>query len=360
MQNENEVPVLKPEYLKMIPEFSGDIELLPRFIATCDKLISKFYNTVDPTDFQNDYLMDSILAKVKGDAQKNISSCILNTWSDLKRALINTYSDKRDIHSLVIEMCTMKQHGESVFDFYNSVQTFINLQVSYIANHNLAGSEYIKKFVADLALRTLLRGLKEPLGSLMRTKNPRDMNEALSILINDFQIETTSSVKVSNHQQGNNRNTLTQYQNSTSRYVPPMIKGPNNHSNTRQYNQPQSSGWNQGQHKQPFNSNNNYNNNNNWRNNNQWRSNNNQNVWSKPSNQPVSKPTPMSVTTRNSRNHHNIESCNDNVDPNQYLEYTTQDQDFSEQNPQYEQVAQESDEADAEIFCIAASEPTEF
>uniref|UniRef100_A0A8D8VRL0 Uncharacterized protein n=1 Tax=Cacopsylla melanoneura TaxID=428564 RepID=A0A8D8VRL0_9HEMI len=39
----------------------------------------------------------------------------------------------------------------------------------------------MKEYVATLGLRTFLRGLREPRGNLMRTKNPKTLNEALNM-----------------------------------------------------------------------------------------------------------------------------------------------------------------------------------
>lgn len=226
------VPELKPAYLKMVPEFSGEIELLPRFITICEKLILKFYNQTNPADFQNDYLLDSILAKIQGDAQRNISSCVINSWDDLKKALVTTYSDKRDIHTLVIEMCSLKQTNEQTFEYYNKILKMVNLQTSYITTHQVEGGEQLKKFVSDLGLRTLLRGLKEPLGSLMRTKNPNDINDALNILINDFQIETSETKspytnKNNNNNKSNYKQNDSKYKNTNNRYIPPHERNNN-------------------------------------------------------------------------------------------------------------------------------------
>lgn len=205
------LPLLKQEYLGMIPEFSGQPELLPRFVEISEKLVNKFYNTVDVTDFQNEYLMSSILAKIKGEAAVNISSCIINNWNDLKLALLNAYADKRDIYTLNIEMTECKQENESAFEFYTRIQQILNLQTSYITTHSQgAESVVLINYHRNLALRILLRGLKDPLGSLMRTKNPTDLNSALNMLTNDFQIETTqnkmSKMKLSNNKPTNFQN----------------------------------------------------------------------------------------------------------------------------------------------------------
>lgn len=184
------MPVLKKEYLEMLPEFYGERELLPRFIEIAEKLVTRFYNVNDPNDFQNEYLMSTVLSKVKGEAAINISSCQISNFNDLKIALLNTYSDKRDIYTLNLELSELRQGNESPFDFYNKIQKYLNLQIAYISSHsNAAEVVILSQYVQNLALRVLLRGLKDPIGSLMRTKNPANMNEALNMLTNDFQIE---------------------------------------------------------------------------------------------------------------------------------------------------------------------------
>ena len=67
-------PKLEKYYLDMIPDFHGDSKLLSRFIEISKKLVKKFYNLVDTTDFQNEFLMSSILAKIKGDTAVNVAS----------------------------------------------------------------------------------------------------------------------------------------------------------------------------------------------------------------------------------------------------------------------------------------------
>lgn len=233
------VPVLKKEFLDMIPEFNGEQTLLSRFIDICDKLVRKFFNTRDLDDFQNEYLLSSIRAKIKGEAAVNISSCQIRTWIDLKTALLNTYSDKRDWFTLNIELTELKQnYNENVFDFYNRIQKLLNLQVSYTTNHANANEAsvligYFKKY----ALRILLRGLKEPIGHLLRAKNPEDLNSALNMLTNDFQFEKFNDKNVSKSQINVNKNTgavpKNQYNNTFKTNYKPNFNKPNPHNQTQ-------------------------------------------------------------------------------------------------------------------------------
>lgn len=273
-------PVLKKEYLDMVPEFRGETELLPRFIQICEKLVLKFYNRENEADFENEYLMSSLLAKIKGQAAINISCCTITSWNELKIALINAYSDKRDVYTLGIEITELKQnHNESPFDYYNKIQKLLNLQISYISTHFPHEARSLTQYCRNYALRVLLRGLREPVGSLMRTKNPQDLNTALNMLTNDFQLETRPRLdkNVTNNTKFNQK----PFANIPQRPItyPQQYQRPN-------LQLPSTS-------RMPFNPNRNPTNPNynpNFQ---------NRNVFRPTGNQNYPKPTPMSISTRN-------------------------------------------------------------
>lgn len=295
--NTNVTMALKSEYLNMIPEFNGEQQLLPRFIEICEKLVNKFYNTEDENDFQNEYLMSSILAKIKGKAAINISSNIIRTWDDLKLALLNTYSDKRDVYTLNLELAELRQNNnESPFEFFHKVQHLLNLQITYLTNKIVpAEREILAQFCKNVAVRVFLRGLKEPLGSLMRTKKPDDLNQALNIMTNDFNLEYK--------QKSNQRQSICNHYNpimNRPNHNPTISKPSNQNLNLR----PQFSNF------RPYNQQNQFSN--------QYRQNNNynsSNVFRPNQINPrtLPKQTPMSVTTRNTQ-----QSLNN---PNPYNQY---------------------------------------
>lgn len=184
-------PAIKKEYLDMIPEFHGDNRHLPRFLEICEKLVKKIYNTVDTTDFQNEYLMSTILGKIKGEAANNLATSTITSWDDVKQALLNSFGDKRDCYTLGMELTEMKQNGDTPFEYYNKIQDMLHLQISYVNNNKADKATVLCEYFREYALRVFLKGLKEPLGTLMRTKSPKDLNAALSMLTNDFNIEST-------------------------------------------------------------------------------------------------------------------------------------------------------------------------
>lgn len=266
-------PTLKREYLDMIPEFHGDAKLLTRFIEVCEKLVNKFYNVADPNDFQNEYLMSSILSKIKGEAASNIATCTVTSWQVLKKALLDTYSDKRDCYTLNIEMTELKQNNESAFEFYNKVKEVLNLQIAYISTQIKAEEQGVLiGYFQNYAVRILLRGLKEPLGNLMRTKSPTDMNSALNMLTNDFQIE--SHLRLHQTQKFNATPKQKQFINNTHNRPPFKQQTPQ-----LMYRPMQQNNYNHTpQHAQNF----------------------KQNAFKSNPNQKFPKPTPMSVNTHQS------------------------------------------------------------
>lgn len=151
-------PELRREHLEMVPEFRGEPELLPKFIRICDKLVARFYNFDNQEEFQNEQLMHSILSKIRGQAEIDISSSAPTTWDEIKVALKVAYHDKRDLRTLNIEIInTSQKFQETPFQFYQRVQKLLNLQLSYIQT-NITGSS-----------QPTLNGAKKALSEFVQT-----------------------------------------------------------------------------------------------------------------------------------------------------------------------------------------------
>lgn len=256
------IPVLKKEYLSMVPEFQGEPELLARFIDTAEKLANRFQNPADPDDFQNEFLLNSLIAKVKGPAAEVIYNSKIESFADLKEALLQAYSDRRDHLTLELELANMKQgRTENPFKFFERISKILNLIISYISNHFTNEKQKIlTEHAKEFALRVFLKGLNEPLGSLMRTKNPATLNLALSTLTNDFQFLdfkqfTPNTSTHSSHSNNTNQfksnsqrtphvprtpsnQNQNQNQTSTPYYTVPRYNNTYNNTNTNTNNQP--------------------------------------------------------------------------------------------------------------------------
>lgn len=180
--------ILKKEHVNLIPEFNGEPELLARFLEITTKLINRFADRANPDNFQNEYLISSILAKIKGPAATIVHNSTFTTFEDLKSVLTNAYADKRDSYTLNTELTALKQNNDTPIDFYNKIQKILNLMLCYFKNkHTVAEATILSNYARGLALRTLLKGLNEPLSSILKAKNPTDLNSALNMITNDFQ-----------------------------------------------------------------------------------------------------------------------------------------------------------------------------
>lgn len=353
------VQPLKREYLDMIPDFHGEAELLNRFLEISEKLFVKFYNHIDATDFQNEYLISSILSKLKGEAAVNIATSQARNWQDIKLALVNAYGDKRDCYTLNIELTELKQSmNDSPFDFYQKIIKILNLQISNLTlNFDHQRATILVDYFRKYALKILLRGLKEPLGSLMRTKNPRDLNEALGMLTNDFQNEikprtiNQSNVKPVNNNTNNNH----RFKNSLVPYKQPYKQPYNQPYN--QFKLPTGYNYNPRQFLPNFN--------------------NARNVFApnQNPNQRFPKPTPMSINSKNTlppnqyrptpmsiqntsrfQPKHNTEELL-NIDHEQYLDFDYQDPDDFYEN-HYDQNYSENQEDNTEQITEITDETT--
>ena len=172
-------------YMKCVPNFNGDPDELQRFIKICEQIIDSFYDVANPNNFQNVYIINSIINKLEGNAQiiANINSC--NNWVDLRNVLVRNFSDQRDESCLNRDLTSMRQKPtKTPKQFYERVLHTLNIICLYIDIHeNIAANRILKRnLYQDLALKTFLAGLRDPLGTTIRTMRPNDLAEAIQFV----------------------------------------------------------------------------------------------------------------------------------------------------------------------------------
>lgn len=175
----------KPEYLNCVPTFDGNPNDLNRYITICQSLIDNFYDQTNPTNFQNTYLINSLISKLTGNAKLVINIQNVNRWEDLKNVLQRNFADQRDETCLNRDLVLMKQlPQEKPFEFYDRILHILNLLCSYVDSHeNLVQSRTLKRnLYNDLALKTFLSGLREPLGTTIRCMRPINLAQALQFV----------------------------------------------------------------------------------------------------------------------------------------------------------------------------------
>ncbi|XP_048522609.1 uncharacterized protein LOC125504520 [Dendroctonus ponderosae] len=180
----------KPEYLSCVPQFDGNPSELNRFLATCKSIIDNFYNARDVNCFQNTYLLNSLIGKLTGNARLVVNVQNVSTWDDLKNTLYRNFADRRDESCLNRDLVMLRQQNESPQNFYDKVLEILNLLVSYVDSHDDIASATVKRTVYQkLALKTFLSGLKEPLGNTIRCMRPTDLAEAIQFVTEETNIK---------------------------------------------------------------------------------------------------------------------------------------------------------------------------
>lgn len=178
----------KPEYLNCVPQFDGNPNELNRYLSICESLILSFYDANNPNSFHNVYLLNSLISKLSGNARLVINIQNVNNWNELKATLTRDFADQRDDTCLNRDLVMMRQMPqERPQQFYDRCLNILNLLCSYVDLHEAtAESKLVKKnLYNNLALRTFLSGLREPLGTTIRCMKPTDLAAALQFVMQE-------------------------------------------------------------------------------------------------------------------------------------------------------------------------------
>lgn len=171
-----------------IPDFTGEPEILSQFLDRCQELIDHFFDANNVDSYTNKSILNNIRAKIKGKAAVGIFNSPLNTWDEIKTALIANFDDKRDEEHLILELGKLQQGtNENPFDFHARVYRMFTLLVAKMNNSADQYTPTTLKLMERVALRGFLMGLNEDIGRLLIIKGPTDLNDAIRILTNEYQ-----------------------------------------------------------------------------------------------------------------------------------------------------------------------------
>ncbi|KAF6217321.1 hypothetical protein GE061_001675 [Apolygus lucorum] len=174
-----------------IPDFNGEPEILSQFIERCEELIEHFFNDEEPNCYANKVILNNIRAKIKGKAATGIFNAPLETWDEIKNALIANFDDKRDEEHLILEFGRLRQRqNEDPFEFHVRTSKLFTSLISKLKNSTEQYTPATLKLMEKVALRAFLMGLNEDVGRLLITKGPTDLNDAVKILTNEYQFPT--------------------------------------------------------------------------------------------------------------------------------------------------------------------------
>lgn len=231
---------LQSFHLQTIPKFDGERTTLPVFLKNCEAFISTYVDNANPQNPRNAWILRSILSRLEGRAMALVGSREdANSWFNIKRLLLQYFSDQRSLDCLLRELMYLKKDSrESLHEFGIRVQDMHN-QLS--TKLRLSDLDENLKLVKEsdyetVALNTYLHGLPEHLSLSVRIQKPENVPEAMSLVQNeenfhmlskDYRMHGTSSKPHFSNNFGRNKqnnfsntNRYHNYSHSTPNFTP--------------------------------------------------------------------------------------------------------------------------------------------
>lgn len=229
MENIQRIP---GDIAKLIPLFDGDKLQLNLFLKKCEYVISQ-YSGEDP-DY-NLYVFHVLTSRLLGKAAALVGERDdIGTWQDLKDLLIQHFGDPRSENCIALELENSKiKFGESYLDFANRIQTIRSALIAKVmqieGDENLRNAK--KTIYTNLSLQVFIYNLNPELVRLIRLKDPKTLEDALGLVLEETNFKTVYDAKRNHSNQPKNNPFMpNKAQNN------PFLKAQNNPFLNNQYN----------------------------------------------------------------------------------------------------------------------------
>lgn len=160
--------------LQLIPEFNTDQPgNIYRFIRSCDAA----FKLANPD--QENILFVYALNKISGIGAPDVHSRRHDNWDTLKGFLINRFSNVKTISHLMLELqSSFQKPNESITEYFHRIDLsrskIIEKLNAEISDDSLSGR---KKCAEETALSVFINGLSSDMGSMLRTRDFKSLNE---------------------------------------------------------------------------------------------------------------------------------------------------------------------------------------
>lgn len=175
--------------LKFIKPYDGTRENLNAFLHNCDNAISLASSN------QEHIVFKFVISQLQGKAQSACSIKEFDNWLSLKEFLKNQFGERKHYAHLLTELQECRQNNqETVSQFHLRVETCLSQLLTEITISNTKKSELTGRVAAmeDLALHTFNIGLQPRIGNIVRCRDPKNLNEAVSYAISEEKIQQYS------------------------------------------------------------------------------------------------------------------------------------------------------------------------
>lgn len=181
----NEIEQLKhlSTLCSFIPSYDGNQETLSDFINAAEFVFGQINENTRPV-----FLL-SVKTKLISEAKIFISSRNITTWETLKQLLIGHFGDARDREGLIrdLTMC-IQSNSETPRQFVQRIETLLTkLRNCLSLDHTLTADtrNLLTSSHEKIALKTILAGLKDPLGTVIRSQRPADIDEVINLIVDE-------------------------------------------------------------------------------------------------------------------------------------------------------------------------------
>lgn len=186
-------------YVDIIPQYDGDAITLSSFVSACDFLQMTYGQTNDQT--LKNYLTRVIQTKLTGRAQLLVGCrSELDSWDKIKIALQNCFGDNRSLECLEQDLFIARPNkGENNLDFAKRLQILrsqLAQKLTSITETNMPNATkiiYLNQY-EQITLRTFIRSLNGPLQSIIRIRNPPNLEAAMTLITEEENFNYTQNL----------------------------------------------------------------------------------------------------------------------------------------------------------------------
>lgn len=171
---------------KFINPYEGKRETLTAFLSNCQNALDLALPN------QKILLFKFILARLEGKAQIACSNKIFDNFDELKSFLKQNFGERKHYNHLLIDLQSCKQQqNETVAEFALRVESCLTDLQSEIYNSNSLKKDLSGRIAMteDLALHAFTLGLHPRLGNNVRCRNPKSLNDAINIALEEEKIQ---------------------------------------------------------------------------------------------------------------------------------------------------------------------------
>lgn len=175
-----------PDLIRMVPEFNGNPQNLPRWIESVEQKLeeSKKFVSIDEYDRVLPIWLGIIRDKITEKANDALSTSYTPLeWNAIKSTLIEYFGDKSDLSSLVSRLTNLRQGSQSVLEFYQECKSLlaeINAKI-LINNSTPIEAKAVMGTYETLTINAFVDGLHDSMSDLTRSTRPQSLTDAYRV-----------------------------------------------------------------------------------------------------------------------------------------------------------------------------------